>query len=332
MKLSGAERSVDLEDPGGVSARDGFREKVKSWFFIQEQARPEVLLMTLSGFFFVNTMTAELISGKLFELGPFVLSMGSLMWPVVFVFTDVINEYYGRKIVRRLTIVTSVTLLWVFLLIFVAIGIPASEVSPIDDPTFATVFAQGNWIIVGSLVAFVVSQVLDITVFHFLRVRTRNRHLWLRTTGSTLASQLADTYIVSGIAFLLPGHITFWVYINLCTISYAYKVMVALLMTPAIYGVHYVIDGFLGKKVAQQMVANCMAENASEDATEASFERLPADSRPSEPSDAVELVPLDPDGTAERVSLSASGSTSPTVSPSNHRRTSAHNLHADPED
>jgi len=217
-------------------------------------ARKEVLLLLLAGFFFVNTVSAELISGKLFMVGPFVTTMGSIMWPVVFVMTDIINEYYGKRLMNLLTVLTAGFLIYVFALLFLTIQIPAAPVSPVSDTSYSIVFGQSSWIIIGSLVAFVTSQLLDVFIFGLVRRHTQGRYLWARSTGSTLVSQLVDTFVVQGIAFLIPGTLSVPVYLKMASSSYVYKLIVAILMTPTIYLIHHLIEKLLGKQEAEKMI------------------------------------------------------------------------------
>ena len=128
--------------------------------------------------------------GKLIAVGPFTMSLGVVVWPVVFLTTDIINEYFGKPGVRRLTLLTVGLILYAFLVIFGALQIPAAKISPVDDASFRTVLGQSLWIIVGSVTAFLVSQLVDVMVFWVFRDRTAGRHLWLRATGSTASKTL----------------------------------------------------------------------------------------------------------------------------------------------
>jgi len=242
--------------------------------YVAHADRPDLLLFVLAAFFFVNTTTAELISGKLFLIGPFTISIGSVMWPVVFVLTDLTNEFFGKKLVRRLSIIMATLLVYIYVLLAITIQIPAAEFSPVTQSDYAQVFGQSNWIIVGSLVAFMVGQLIDITIYHILRTKTKGKHLWLRSTGSNLVSQLVDTFVVSAIAFLLPGKISVLEYLNLATVSYVYKVLVAILLIPIIYIAHHVVDWFLGKELAEQLIAKAVqASNEDSSGNRGSLER-----------------------------------------------------------
>ena len=120
---------------------------------------------------------------------------------------------------------------------------------------FSNIFGQGLWIIGGSLVAFLVGQVVDAAVFHKLRTVTGEKKLWLRATGSTLISQFIDSFVVLYIAFVLnPGeHWPTSLFLAVGTVNYCYKFVVAILLTPVIYLVHNLIDRYLGHDVSEQL-------------------------------------------------------------------------------
>ncbi|MBM3436276.1 MAG: queuosine precursor transporter, partial [Bacteroidetes bacterium] len=207
-----------------------------------------------------NAVVGELIGGKLIQLGPFTMSIGIIPWPVVFLTTDLINEYYGRKGVRRLTILTSLLIVYTFILLFVGMNIPASKISPVKDEQFLGVFGQSLWIIVGSITAFLSSQLIDVVVFWFIRKKTGRRLIWLRATGSTVVSQLFDTFIVTGIAFWLPGKLSFMEFINTAGTGYLMKLMIAILITPLIYLGHGIIHRFLGEPESQEIIGDTAKE------------------------------------------------------------------------
>jgi len=216
--------------------------------------RRDLLYLVLGGFFVSNALLGEVLGGKLIQVGPFTMSMGVVVWPVVFLTTDLINEYHGKPGVRRLTLLTVGLILYAFLVIFVALQIPAARISPVSDEAFRNVFGQSLWIIVGSVTAFLISQIVDVVVFWMFRDRTRGRHLWLRATGSTAVSQLIDTVVILGIAFWLPGKIStrdFW---GLSLLNYSYKLGIAVLLTPVIYAAHRAIDRFLGEREATKLM------------------------------------------------------------------------------
>lgn len=239
------------------------------------------LFIILGSIFLTNALLAELIGVKIFSLeqslgfnpvhitlfGDFVLDFnltaGAVIWPVVFITTDIINEYFGKEGVRRITFITIAMISFAFLVIWIVTLLPSApfwlDINTKDpsgnpfDPTYAFnfVFRQGLGIIFGSLVAFLLAQFLDVFVFHKLRTITGSKQIWLRATGSTLVSQLLDSFVVLVIAFYIFGNWSLSQVIAVGIMNYIYKFAVAILLTPLLYVGHYFIDRFLGKENAE---------------------------------------------------------------------------------
>ena len=257
-------------------------------------SRGTKLFIVLAGFFISNALIAEVIGVKIFSLEDtlgvsraeiplfgaefsFHLTAGVLLWPVVFVMTDIINEYYGPRGVRYLSYLTIGLIAFSFIAYNGAIALKPSEYfsigNGIDNPdgAFRGVFGQGLWIIVGSIAAFSISQLLDVFIFHRIKKLTGEKAIWLRATGSTLISQLIDSFVVLFIAFyvgrrLQQGQGDAWSMQQILTTgtgNYIYKFIVALLMTPVIYGVHYFIEKYLGSSTAAAMKAEAMSSKAA---------------------------------------------------------------------
>ena len=204
------------------------------------------------------------MGGKLFTLGPFTLSIGVIPWPVVFIATDLINEYFGREGVRRLTLMTIALIVYAFVVLFLAMQVPAASFSPVSDANFQAVFGQSLWIIVGSVIAFAVSQLVDVGIFWLVRRKTGGRYLWMRATGSTVISQFIDSIVIIGIAFWLPGKIQTSEFLTVAASNYSFKLIVALGITPLLYAGHTVIDRFLGVDEATHLIEQ--SAKASEEA------------------------------------------------------------------
>jgi len=217
------------------------------------KTRKEILFTILTGFFITNAIVGEMIGGKLIQIGMFTLSIGIIPWPVVFLTTDLINEYYGKAAVRSLTFLTAGLIVYAFILIFAAMYLPAASFSPVNNTMFQGVFGQSLWIITGSIIAFLTSQLIDAIVFIYIKSKTGKKMLWLRATGSTVISQLIDTFIVSGIAFWLPGKLTFIEYVNTAGTGYIAKLLIALALTPIIYAGHFAIDRYLKRTESRDL-------------------------------------------------------------------------------
>jgi uncharacterized integral membrane protein (TIGR00697 family) len=133
--------------------------------------------------------------------------------------------------------------------LLIGLNIPAVKGDGlITDDQFSAVFGQSMWIIVGSITAFLASQLIDVTLFRFLKNKTGNKMLWLRSTGSTVISQLFDSFIVLGIAFWLPGKINTQTFIASAFTGYSVKLVIAVGLTPLIYLGHYLIDNYLARE------------------------------------------------------------------------------------
>lgn len=246
------------------------------------------LLLVLGSFLIANAILSEFIGVKIFtvegSLGidkfdidllgvpnlSFNMSAGVLTWPLIFIMTDIINEYYGIRQVRFLSILASILIAYAFLAVGLAINLVPADFwitqnvngEPLNlNNAFTAIFGQGMWIIAGSITAFLVGQIVDVAIFQSIKRSTGDRALWLRATGSTLISQLVDSFVVIFIAFYLnPNyHWTWQMVAAIGLVNYTYKFFVALLMTPVLYGVHAIIDNFLGKDLAKRMINDASA-------------------------------------------------------------------------
>jgi uncharacterized integral membrane protein (TIGR00697 family) len=239
--------------------------------------KKQQLYLVLSGIFVVNALLAELIGVKIFSVDqlmglPGNLTAGVLIWPAVFITTDIINEYFGRAGVLRISLLTAALLVYAFGVVFLTTKLPPAafwlDANKVDgsgrpfDVNFAyqSIFRQGLGIIVGSLVAFLIGQVLDATIFQTLRRLTGSRLIWLRATGSTLVSQLVDSFVVLFVAFYLFGNWTMAQVLSVANANYWYKFASALLLTPVLYLAHYLIDRYLGKEETVELQQEAVAD------------------------------------------------------------------------
>ncbi len=249
------------------------------------------LFLFLGGIFIASALIAEVVGVKIFSLEDtlgieraslpifgstfsFHLTAGVLLWPVVFIMTDIINEYYGTKGVKFLSYLTIGLITYAFLIFNGAIHLSPSEYFSIGngidhpDQAFRGIFGQGMWIIIGSMIAFFVGQILDVLIFHRIKKMTGEKNIWLRATGSTLVSQLVDSFVVLFIAFYIGKRIqtnqgdpwTLHQVLVTGTGNYIYKFIVAIVLTPVIYLVHHWIEKYLGHDKAAEMKAAAMQE------------------------------------------------------------------------
>lgn len=232
--------------------------------------KKQQLYLVLSGIFVVNALLAEIIGVKIFSaealLGlPGNLTAGVLIWPVVFVTTDIINEYFGRAGVLRISYLTVGLILYSFVVILATTHLPPAafwlDVNKTDaagrpfniDFAYQSIFRQGLGIIAGSITAFLIGQVLDATVFQAIRRLTGGRYVWLRATGSTLVSQLVDSFVVLYVAFYVFGNWSFDQVLSVANTNYWYKFAAAILLTPVIYLAHFLIDRYLGREETMEL-------------------------------------------------------------------------------
>jgi uncharacterized integral membrane protein (TIGR00697 family) len=198
--------------------------------------RKQQLYLWLAGLFVAALLTADLIGGKLVRIGNTDLSAGMLAFPLTFVLTDVLNEFYGAQAARRVTFLGLGAALFAFLIIYVARVLPASPESPLSGSHFDTVFGWSARLYAASLTAYLIGQLLDISLFAALRRMTKHRLLWLRATGSTLGSQLIDTFVVTMGLFWGIKPVGF--ILGLVRDQYLLKILVAVGLTPVIYALH----------------------------------------------------------------------------------------------
>jgi uncharacterized integral membrane protein (TIGR00697 family) len=208
--------------------------------------------MVMAGIFITSAIVAELISAKLVYMGPYLSPMiaGIVPWPVVFLLTDVMNEYFGKQAVRRLSWITTGLIAFCFLVVFCAVKLPTAEGSWLSDKEFAKAFGGSLWIMSGSICAFIVSQLLDVQLFHFFNKLTKGKMIWLRSTGSTVISQFVDSFIVALIGLYLSGAYPLKMVLTLAITGYLTKLVIAVFLTPLIYVMHYLAKRILGEKHA----------------------------------------------------------------------------------
>lgn len=245
------------------------------------KSKENLLFLLLGCFFIANAVIAEFIGVKIFSveatagIQPFSLSLfgfdnlafnmsaGVLLWPMVFIMTDIINEYYGPKGVRLLSYIGVVLISYAFMMVYFSIHLSPADfwlikTTPDGDlnmnTAFNSIFGQGLWIIAGSIIAFLVSQLIDVAVFHRIKRMTGDKMIWLRSTGSTVISQLIDSFVVLFIAFYFGGNWTVSQVLAVGLIGYIYKFIVAIAMTPILYIIHNQIDNYLGHDLARKMM------------------------------------------------------------------------------
>ena len=245
------------------------------------------LFVALAAFFCANAVLAEFIGVKIFALedtlgiaplewnlfgqsGSLNFTAGTLLWPIVFIMTDTVNEYFGKRGVRMISWLAAGLIVYGFVFAYLAIhlapaswwvGVAKDQGVPDYQAAFAAIFGQGMWIIVGSLVAFLVGQLIDVQVFHRIRNATGERFVWLRATGSTAVSQLVDSFVVIWIAFVLgPQQWPTSLFLAVSTVNYAYKMAAAIALIPLLYLVRHAIRAYLGADRERELRAQAAGD------------------------------------------------------------------------
>jgi hypothetical protein len=244
------------------------------------EVRSTRLFVALAGLFVTNALIAEFVGVKIFSLegtlgvapyewnllgiaGTLNFTAGVLLWPFVFIMTDVINEYFGARGVRLISWLAAVFIAYAFVAAYVAIElapapfwVDANAALGVPDVqrAYAQIFGQGLWTIGGSLVAFLIGQAVDVFVFHRIRRATGERFVWLRATGSTAVSQLLDSFIVLYIAFVLgPQQWPIPQFLAVGTVNYLYKMCAAIALIPLLYVSRRAIQAYLGDAEAARL-------------------------------------------------------------------------------
>jgi queuosine precursor transporter len=222
------------------------------------------LYVVLAAVFVSCLLLGDVIGGKTIptfpifghDLGP--ISVGIIPFPVTFLLTDVVNDFYGRRGARFLTLLGFAMAMLAYGLLQLTTALPPHESTYFTQPEFAKIFGGSAQLFVASMIAYLIGQFLDIQVFQFWKALTRSRHLWLRATGSTLLSQIVDTVMINMIFWLWTASsdpTSFlgmkssseryaWIFAKIGR-EYLIKVVVAVLLTPVVYGLHAAIVRWL---------------------------------------------------------------------------------------
>jgi uncharacterized integral membrane protein (TIGR00697 family) len=210
--------------------------------------RRDKVYVLLTAIFVAALIAGDFIGGKFFSFAGRSFSAGIIPFPLTFVLTDVVNEFYGKDGARRLTFAGLAAALFVWAMINFALLLPTRSDSPISDQVFRSAFGTSARLYLASLTAYVIGQMLDISIFQVLRRATGERFLWLRSTGSTVLSQAIDSLSVSFV-FLVGARPLAFIFTNAAN-NYVGKLVMALLLTPLIYLGHAVLHRYLGLREA----------------------------------------------------------------------------------
>jgi uncharacterized integral membrane protein (TIGR00697 family) len=209
-------------------------------------AAHQKLFVYLCAVFVACLLLGDVIGGKIIRTAFGPISVGIIPFPITFLLTDVVNDFYGRRGARFLTMLGFFMALLAWALLQVTTWMPVDGSTYFTQTEYAKVFGGSAQLFLASMVAYLIGQFLDIHLFHFWKGLTASRHLWLRSTGSTVFSQAVDTITIN----VIFGRVTAgwqWGFIGAkIGREYVIKFLVALLLTPLIYAAHGAIVRGLG--------------------------------------------------------------------------------------
>ena len=200
--------------------------------------------------FITMIVLTNIIGVKLFEVNSVTLTTGIITYPLTFLITDIVCEVFGKKRASLMVVMGFFASLLSLVFINLAVMLPGSEVwinnslgySSIKDMqnAYESVFTLPGFLITASMLAYLVAQLIDVRIFHYLKKLTNEKKLWLRNNLSTMFSQLIDTIIVNSIFLYFGLNLDWDIIIKIIIASYLFKIIIALLDTPLVYiGVHY---------------------------------------------------------------------------------------------
>jgi uncharacterized integral membrane protein (TIGR00697 family) len=196
----------------------------------REQKRQFLFALYLTSMVLVNTL-----GSKITTLGSVRASVGVFFMPILFLITDIVTEVYGRKASTQFVNLSTIMLIFMFLMIGLCIIVPPNETWGLQS-AYANVFGSSMRMTVASLFSFFIAQHIDVAIFAFLKFLTKDKHLWIRNNVSTIISQLVDTTIFMFIAFYkMNASYTFSFVWSLILPYWAFKVIFALIDTPFCY-------------------------------------------------------------------------------------------------
>ncbi|MCF8369296.1 MAG: queuosine precursor transporter [Bacteroidales bacterium] len=212
---------------------------------VKKKIQANNLFLTLSGVFIASLVTSNLIFQKFFTwdafgLYDFEISVGIIPYPLTFLVTDIVSEIFGRKRANRVVMAGLFASVFTLCIVLVADLATATEWSPVSNSEFHHVFGVTYIGVGASMVAYLAAQFIDVQLFHFWKKLTKGKHLWLRNNASTFTSQFVDTLTILVLlcSFNIIEWNLFWV---LLLNGYLFKVIVALLDTPIIYYMVWVV-------------------------------------------------------------------------------------------
>lgn len=218
----------------------------------------DTVYLILAALFIASLVASNLIFQKFFYWEPFgwyrfEISVGILPYPITFLITDILSEIYGKKKANQVVIAGIFASLFSMIIIIIADFAPAIDSSPVNDEVFHQVFGVSPLAVFASMIAYLFAQFIDIRIFHFWKKQTNGKHLWLRNNFSTFASQFMDTFTV--LFLLCSFHILPWtIFTSLLISGFLFKVLIAALDTPVLYGIVFLFRRRFHLEVGQEIL------------------------------------------------------------------------------
>ena len=217
----------------------------------------------LGALFISSLVVSNLIFQKFFYWQPFgeftvfgasifEISVGILPYPITFLITDLISEIFGKKKAHQVVTIGITSSFFSMGIVLLANKVPAIQESPVNDKVFSSVFALSPIAVLASMIAYLLAQYIDITIYHFWKMLTKGKHLWMRNNFSTFISQFIDTFIV--VLLLCVFKVIPWnLFYGLIISGFLFKVFIAFLDTPILYFLVYLLRKRFNLAIGQEI-------------------------------------------------------------------------------
>mgnify|MGYP001028698057 CR=1 FL=1 len=172
-------------------------------FRTQQPSLSERVYVILVGLFLGVLLLTNIITSKYITVGHLTLTAGAITYPFTFSLLDIISELYGKSSAKMVIWMGLLASLFMTFITYLANVIPIYDYSPVPQAAFQLVFGFTPGIVLGSMVAYLIAQFIDVYLFELTRRITKGKYLWLRNNISTLVGQLFDTAIFAGIAWVI---------------------------------------------------------------------------------------------------------------------------------
>ncbi|NPA38723.1 MAG: queuosine precursor transporter [Candidatus Nanohaloarchaeota archaeon] len=187
-------------------------------------------------------VVANIIAFRLVKVGPAIIPSAIIIYSLTFLISDFLSEKFGKKEAKQAIIAGFVLNILVVVVTYFITKLPYPEFAQTQAEIFSQVFSYTPRIVIGSLIAYIVSQHISIHLYHALKTKTKGKYMWLRNNLSTWTAQLFDTLLFITIAFY--GILPFNVLQNMIFYHYLAKIIIAVLDTPFLYASTYIYDKF----------------------------------------------------------------------------------------